>query len=88
MGLISSRDFVDLLHVKAYPGGILTTNCELHGTAACLRILAAFWKTSCELLSLITVYVLLAYGLTDGNSSLSFVPKRCFLNTETIHRIS
>ncbi|XP_030324407.1 stAR-related lipid transfer protein 6, partial [Calypte anna] len=26
MGLISSRDFVDLLHVKPYPGGILTTN--------------------------------------------------------------
>nr|XP_009943492.1 PREDICTED: stAR-related lipid transfer protein 6 [Opisthocomus hoazin] len=26
MGLISSRDFVDLLHVKQYPGGIFTTN--------------------------------------------------------------
>ncbi|XP_009698923.1 PREDICTED: stAR-related lipid transfer protein 6, partial [Cariama cristata] len=26
MGLISSRDFVDLLHVKPYPGDILTTN--------------------------------------------------------------
>ncbi|NXO03179.1 STAR6 protein, partial [Rhinopomastus cyanomelas] len=26
MGLISSRDFVDLLHVKPYPGDVLTTN--------------------------------------------------------------
>lgn len=32
MGLISSRDFVDLLHVKPYPGDILTTNCKLHVT--------------------------------------------------------
>ncbi|XP_064409889.1 stAR-related lipid transfer protein 6 [Latimeria chalumnae] len=26
MGLISSRDFVDLIHIKRYEGGIITTN--------------------------------------------------------------
>ncbi|XP_010001071.1 PREDICTED: stAR-related lipid transfer protein 6 [Chaetura pelagica] len=26
MGLVSARDFVDLLHVKPYPGDVLTTN--------------------------------------------------------------
>nr|XP_014343066.1 PREDICTED: stAR-related lipid transfer protein 6 [Latimeria chalumnae] len=28
MGLISSRDFVDLIHIKRYEGGIITTNCK------------------------------------------------------------
>ncbi|XP_058880365.1 stAR-related lipid transfer protein 6-like [Acipenser ruthenus] len=28
LGLISSRDFVDLINVKRYEGGIVTTNCK------------------------------------------------------------
>lgn len=42
MGLISSRDFVDLLHVKPYPGDILTTNCKLHVTTYAF----VFWLRS------------------------------------------
>lgn len=45
MGLISSRDFVDLLHVKPYPGDVLTTNCKLHGTPAWFCIFGSVLET-------------------------------------------